>query len=61
MTASLEEIRRTLVDWIDARLAPGFPAELSCDDETAARVTRRWREYFPMGVEMGDSSTAHLD
>jgi UbiD family decarboxylase len=45
---------------IDARLAPGFPAELSCDDETASQVTRRWREYFPTGVEMGDSSTAHL-
>jgi hypothetical protein len=24
-------------------------------------VTRRWREYFPDGVEMGDSDTAHLD
>ena len=45
---------------IDARLAPGFPGELFCDGETAARVTRRWREYFPKGLEMGDSSTAHL-
>jgi 4-hydroxybenzoate decarboxylase subunit C len=47
---------------IDARLKPGFPAELFCSPEVAARVTRRWREYFPGGgVEMGDSELAHLD
>jgi 3-polyprenyl-4-hydroxybenzoate decarboxylase len=47
---------------IDARLKPGFPRELSSDPATAARVTRRWREYFPAGgVEMGDSEAAHLD
>jgi len=47
---------------IDARLKPGFPAELSCDPETAATVTRRWREYFPAGgVEMGDAEAGHLD
>ncbi|MDX1504019.1 MAG: UbiD family decarboxylase, partial [Thermoanaerobaculia bacterium] len=47
---------------IDARLKPGFPAELFCDDDTAATVTRRWREYFPDGgVEMGDSARGHLD
>jgi hypothetical protein len=47
---------------IDARLKPGFPAELSCDPETAAAVTRRWREYFPAGgVEMGDAEAGHLD
>jgi hypothetical protein len=46
---------------IDARLAPGFPAELFCDDDTAATVTRRWGEYFPdRTVEMGDSAAAHL-
>jgi 3-polyprenyl-4-hydroxybenzoate decarboxylase len=45
---------------IDARRKPGFPAELSCDPETAATVTRRWREYFPSGVEMGDSEAASL-
>jgi hypothetical protein len=46
---------------IDARRKPSFPAEVSCDDETAARVTRRWREYFPGGtVEMGDSEAAHV-
>jgi 3-polyprenyl-4-hydroxybenzoate decarboxylase len=46
---------------IDARRKPGFPAELFCDPETAATVTRRWGEYFPEGdVEMGDSGLAHL-
>jgi len=46
---------------IDARLKPWFPKEVACDPETAATVTRRWREYFPAGVEMGDSDRAHLD
>jgi len=47
---------------IDARLKPGFPAELSCAPDVAATVTRRWKEYFPAGgVEMGDSEAAHLD
>ena len=46
---------------IDARLDPDFPAELFCDPKTADLVTRRWREYFPRDVEMGDSDLAHLD
>jgi UbiD family decarboxylase len=47
---------------IDARLKPGFPAELFCDEKTAQTVTRRWREYFPgRSVEMGDSDSAGLD
>jgi 3-polyprenyl-4-hydroxybenzoate decarboxylase len=46
---------------IDARLKPGFPDELFCAPEVAARVTDRWREYFPSGVEMGDSGKGHLD
>jgi 3-polyprenyl-4-hydroxybenzoate decarboxylase len=47
---------------IDARRKPDFPAELFCDPDTAALVTRRWAEYFPSsGVEMGDSGAAHLD
>ena len=46
---------------IDARMKPWYPAELFCDEETAATVDRRWREYFPeRSVEMGDSSLAHL-
>ena len=46
---------------IDARLKPGFPDELFCAPETADRVTRRWKEYFPGGMEMGDSARGHLD
>jgi 3-polyprenyl-4-hydroxybenzoate decarboxylase len=46
---------------IDARLAPGFPAELFCDADVARRVSERWSEYFPEGdVEMGDSDSGHL-
>ncbi|HEV8254842.1 MAG TPA: UbiD family decarboxylase [Vicinamibacteria bacterium] len=46
---------------IDARLKPSFPRELSCSEEIARRVSKRWREYFPSGVEMGDSQAGHLD
>jgi UbiD family decarboxylase len=47
---------------IDARMKPWYPAELATDPDTAARVTRRWHEYFPGGgVAMGDSDAAHLD
>ena len=46
---------------IDARMKPWYPKELFADEETAATVTRRWKEYFPGGkVEMGDSGTGHL-
>ncbi len=46
---------------IDARLKPWFPKEVTCDPETAALVSRRWREYFPhRRVEMGDSERGHL-
>ena len=47
---------------IDARLKPTFPKELAANPATAARVTRRWKEYFPSGqVAMGDAERAHLD
>jgi 3-polyprenyl-4-hydroxybenzoate decarboxylase len=47
---------------IDARRKPTFPKELVTDPDTAALVSRRWREYFPGGkVEMGDSDRAALD
>jgi 3-polyprenyl-4-hydroxybenzoate decarboxylase len=50
---------------IDARMKPWYPQELFADEDTAATVTRRWKEYFPGGagrktVEMGDSGTGHL-
>jgi UbiD family decarboxylase len=32
---------------IDARLKPGFPAELKVREDIAATVDRRWQEYFP--------------
>ena len=35
---------------------------VSCRDDVAETVSRRWREYFPAGgVEMGDSERGHLD
>jgi 4-hydroxybenzoate decarboxylase subunit C len=47
---------------IDARMKPWYPKELSCRDDIAALVTRRWMEYFPAGnIAMGDSERAHLD
>ncbi|MEW6071658.1 MAG: UbiD family decarboxylase [Planctomycetota bacterium] len=46
---------------IDVRRKAGYPAELFCDPETAAKVDRRWREYFPAGMEAGDSDRGHLD
>ncbi|MAW77459.1 MAG: 4-hydroxybenzoate decarboxylase [Planctomycetes bacterium] len=47
---------------IDARLKPGYPDELFCDQETADLVENRWNEYFPTrSVEMGESDSAHLD
>ncbi|MGE0816039.1 MAG: UbiD family decarboxylase [Vicinamibacterales bacterium] len=47
---------------IDARMKPWYPAEVSCDPDTSALVTRRWREYFPYGrVTMGDAERGHLD
>jgi UbiD family decarboxylase len=46
---------------IDARVKPWYPPEVSCAPEVAARVSSRWREYFPAGVEMGNSETGHLD
>jgi 4-hydroxybenzoate decarboxylase subunit C len=36
---------------IDARTKPGFPDELIVRPDIAARVDRRWREYFPQGFE----------
>jgi hypothetical protein len=47
---------------IDARMKPWYPRELAADADTAALVTRRWKEYFPSGgIAMGDAEKAHLD
>lgn len=45
---------------IDARMKPSYPKELVCDPETDEKVSKRWQRYFPAGMEMGDSSTAHV-
>ena len=34
---------------LDCRMKPGYPDELITDEETAQKVSRRWREYFPQG------------
>jgi len=47
---------------IDARMKPWYPNEVSCRDDTARRVTDRWKEYFPSRmVDMGDAERGHLD
>jgi 4-hydroxybenzoate decarboxylase subunit C len=46
---------------IDARMKAPYPEELFCDPATAETVDRRWKEYFPGGMEMGDSDRGHLD
>ncbi len=46
---------------IDARRKPNLPAELFCSSEISERVSRRWMEFFPDGMEMGDSGLGHLD
>ncbi len=46
---------------IDARMKPDYPEELFTDEATAKTVSERWKEYFPAGLEMGDSDQAHLD
>jgi 3-polyprenyl-4-hydroxybenzoate decarboxylase len=45
----------------DCRMKPPYPDELFCDAKTASLVDQRWKEYFPQGMEMGDSDRAHLD
>ena len=47
---------------IDARMKPWYPKEVTCRPDVAARVSTRWKEYFPsVQVEMGDSERGHLD
>jgi UbiD family decarboxylase len=47
---------------IDARMKPWYPRELSCREDVASLVSRRWGEYFPSAkVTMGDSERGHLD
>ena len=46
---------------IDARMKSWYPEELFCDEATATKVTARWNEYFPDGMEMGNSDRGHMD
>ena len=47
---------------IDARMKPWYPKEVTCREDIAATVTRRWSDYFPsVNVEMGDAERGHLD
>jgi UbiD family decarboxylase len=64
--AARTEVRRNHLSYrapilIDARRKPDFPSELFSSDEVSRRVTARWREYFAVPVEMGNSESAHLD
>jgi UbiD family decarboxylase len=45
---------------IDARMKPSYPPEVLCDPQTAKRVTDNWNHYFPEGMEMGESESAHV-
>ncbi len=59
LVANQATFREPLV--IDARMKSNYPEELFCDEETSDLVERRWGEYFPVEVPMGDSDRAHLD
>jgi len=39
---------------IDARMKPGYPAELVVRPDIGALVERRWRDYFPAGLDKED-------
>ena len=36
---------------IDARMKPGYPAELVVREDVARLVDRRWAEYFPKDID----------
>ena len=62
VTVSKNHIARSAPIVIDARMKPWYPREVSCRPDVAAKVTNRWREYFPsQTVEMGDAERGHLD
>lgn len=45
---------------IDARRKPWYPGEVFADSRIARKVSERWMEYFPGGMEMGSSDRGHL-
>ncbi|HEY0172261.1 MAG TPA: hypothetical protein VGB98_14650, partial [Pyrinomonadaceae bacterium] len=57
--ASSTSVRRHHISYgiplvIDARMKPGYPEELLVRPDIEHLVTRRWREYFPGGLEADD-------
>ena len=45
---------------IDARMKPGYPKELFCDPDTAAKVERRWREYLNVAPALASRAATVL-
>lgn len=45
---------------LDARMKPWYPEEVFASEEIKQRVTERWKEYFPGGMDMGDSDYGYL-
>jgi len=45
---------------IDARMKPTYPPEVLPDEKTNDLVLSKWDRYFPQGMEMGESSNAHV-
>lgn len=45
---------------IDARMKPTYPKEVLVDDATYESVNKRWTDYFPQGMAMGESLSGHV-
>lgn len=45
---------------IDARMKESYPPEVLSDPDIARQVRENWKRYFPNGLEMGDSDSAHV-
>ncbi|MCC5877999.1 MAG: UbiD family decarboxylase [Candidatus Sumerlaeia bacterium] len=45
---------------IDARVKPWYPDEVFCREDISKKVSSRWKEYFPGGMEMGSSDLGNL-
>lgn len=64
-TAGIRQRRNTVsyrgpMLW-DCRMKTSYPRELFCDEATRQTVDKRWTEYFPQGMAMGDGDNGHLD
>lgn len=45
---------------IDARMKPNYPPEVLADPQTHTHVLNNWKNYFPQGMERGESLMAHV-